>query len=244
MTAPAPLGRVSTVEALAGALRSRILEGELPGGARLREQELCEAYGVARHSARAALRALAAEGLVRIEPNRGARVAALGREDLRGLYELRTALEVEAARLALDRHDGRLPAAVHVAVRRLSAVCARRRPSWTDILEAHDPVHTAIVDAAASPRLAASHAALAAEQRLFLVGLRPEWTAARMAADHEALVEGLESRGPEALREHLRESAAAVGVETSAGAAGVETPRRAASGIRGRVPPARRPAAR
>jgi DNA-binding GntR family transcriptional regulator len=208
----APLGRVSTVDALSAALRARILEGDLPGGARLPEAELCSAYGVARHTVRAALRALAAEGLVRIEPNRGARVAALGPDELRGLYELRVALEVEAARLALERHDGRLPVPVHAAARRLSAVCRRRSPSWLAVLDAHDPVHTAIVEAAGSPRLAAAHAALAAEQRLFLVGLRPAWPPERMAADHEALVRDLEADGPRALRDHLRAAAAALGV--------------------------------
>ena len=73
------LQRVSTVDAIAAALRTRILDGDLGAGERLRELELAEAYGVARHSLRAALRALAAEGLVVIEPNRGARVAALTR---------------------------------------------------------------------------------------------------------------------------------------------------------------------
>ena len=42
-----PLGRVSTVDALAAALRSRILEGELGAGERLPERELTERYAVA-----------------------------------------------------------------------------------------------------------------------------------------------------------------------------------------------------
>ena len=76
MTARLSLQRVSTVDAIAAALRTRILDGELGAGERLREIELADAYGVARHSLRAALRTLAAEGLVAIEPNRGASVAA------------------------------------------------------------------------------------------------------------------------------------------------------------------------
>ena len=210
MTPPAPLQRCSAVDALAAALRERILDGDLPGGARLREQEITDGYRVARHTTRAALRALAAEGLVTIEPNRGASVATLGDDDIRGLYELRAALEVEAARLALERHDGRLPDIVHQAVKRLSAVCAQKRPSWSAMIEAHDPIHRAIVEAAESPRIARAHAALSTETRLFLVGLKPIWTPARMAADHEALVRDLQSRGPEALRAHLTESAAAL----------------------------------
>ena len=53
---------------------------------------------------RAALRALEAEGVVTIERNRGARVRSFTRAEVEALGELRIALEVEAARLALARH--------------------------------------------------------------------------------------------------------------------------------------------
>ena len=86
MTERLALGRISTVDAVAQALRTRILDGDLAGGERLREQELTAAYGVARHSLRAALRALAAEGLVVIEPHRGATVAQLTREEAGPLF--------------------------------------------------------------------------------------------------------------------------------------------------------------
>ena len=212
-----PLDRVSAVDELAAALRGRILDGDLRPGVRLPEQELCTTYLVARHTARAALRALAAEGLVVIEPHRGARVAALGPAEVEGLYELRTALEVEAARLALERHDGRLPEPVHAAVKRLSAVCARRRPGWSTVVDAHENVHTALVAAADSPRIAAAHDALACESRLFIVQVKVTWTAERMASDHERLVDELEAHGPDALRAHLRESADAVLTQLRAG---------------------------
>jgi len=212
VSAPEPLARATTVDALAGALRARILEGELAGGARLVEQELCEAYLVARHTARAALRALAGEGLVTIAAHRGARVRALGRDDLRGLYELRTALEVEAARMALERGAGTLPRAVHDAARRLAVVARARQPRWNDLIDAHDALHSEIVAASGSARLSVAHAGLGAETRLFLVGLRPQWSAERMAADHLELVAALEAAGPEALRSHLDESARALGV--------------------------------
>ena len=75
--APARYGPgVTTVETVTAALRREILQGERPGGQRLVEQELTARYGVARHTLRSALRQLAGEGLVRIEPNRGARVDA------------------------------------------------------------------------------------------------------------------------------------------------------------------------
>ena len=40
--------------------------------------------------------------------------------------------------------------------------------------------------------------------------LEPLWSRERMAADHIALVRGLEREGPAALRGHLSESAAAL----------------------------------
>jgi DNA-binding GntR family transcriptional regulator len=201
--APKPLDRRTTVDVLVEALRTRILDGDLPGGERLVEQELSRTYDVARHTVRAALRALQAEGLVALEAHRGARVAALDADEVRALYELRAALEVEAARLALLRHDGRLPEPVHVAVARLAQACNRARPRWS-------AVDTALVAASQSPRIVAAHRALAGELRLFLVQLKPAWTLRRLADDHERLIEDLEARGPEAMREHLRESAAAV----------------------------------
>ena len=204
------LQRVSTVDAIAAALRTRIMDGDLGAGERLRELELAEAYGVARHSLRAALRELAAEGLVTIEPNRGARVAQITRSDLDALFELRTALELEAARLALERNDGRLPKPVHDAVRLMAAVCAQPDPPWSAVVDAHDRVHGELVAAAHSPRIQRAYAALAGELRLFVIQLRPAWSLERMAEHHERLLADLERGGPEPLRAHLSEGLASV----------------------------------
>jgi DNA-binding GntR family transcriptional regulator len=212
MTARLSLQRVSTVDALAAALRTRILDGELGAGERLRELELAEAYGVARHSLRAALRALAAEGLVTIEPNRGARVASLTTTGLAALFELRTALELEAARLALQRNEHRLPKAVHDAVRLMAAVCEQPDPPWSAVVEAHDTVHHALVEAAQSPRILRAYEALAGELRLFVIQLKPRWSLDRMAEHHQRLLADLEERGPEPLRAHLAEGLASLDV--------------------------------
>ena len=206
----APLARVSTVEALAAALRQRILDGELEAGARLREAALTAEYGVARHSVRAALRALEHERLVRIEPNRGAQVAPLDAGELLALGDLRVALEVEGARLALARHGGRLPDEVHEAARALRAAAATEA-NFAATTVAHEELHHAIVAAAESPRLEEAHAALAGELRLFLVRLRPAWDLDRLADEHDALVAAIEGdAGPEALREHIAASTAAL----------------------------------
>jgi DNA-binding GntR family transcriptional regulator len=205
MAAPRPLPRTSTVDALVSELKREILDGVLPAGARLRERELCETYGVARHSLRAALRALAAEGLVTIEPHRGAHVAELTADDVRALYELRAALELEAAHLALERNGGRLPPPVHDALARLQAAC--KDQPWSAINEAHAALHSAIVAAAHSPRIEAAHGALSGEMRLFLLALKPHIPPAELAHDHAALVHDLETDGPHVLREHLRKAA-------------------------------------
>jgi DNA-binding GntR family transcriptional regulator len=201
---------VSTVDALAAALRTRILDGELGAGERLREIELADAYGVARHSLRAALRALAGEGLVVIAPNRGATVARLTPADAAPLSELRAALELEAARLALARGGGRLPKSVHDAVRLLDAVCEQPDPPWSSVVEAHHGVHRALVAAADSPRILRAYDALAGELRLYVIQIRPGWTLERMAEHHDRLLADLERAGPEPLRAHLADGLATV----------------------------------
>jgi DNA-binding GntR family transcriptional regulator len=199
----------STVDALAGSLRERILDGELEPGTPLREEALSREYEVARHSLRSALRTLQGEGIVELEPNRGARVKTLSADDVTSLSELRLALEIEAARMALQSGAG-LPASVHEALHRLVRACRRSRPSWGSVAELHEAFHHAIVLAAHSPRLAEAHGRAGAELRLFVLQLPDTWTFERIAADHEALVSELESTGAEALRPHIEESTAAL----------------------------------
>ena len=199
----------STVDALAGSLRERILDGELEPGTPLREEALSREYEVARHSLRSALRTLQGEGIVELEPNRGARVKTLSADDVTSLSELRLALEIEAARMALQSGAG-LPASVHEALHRLVRACRRSRPSWGSVAELHEAFHHAIVLAAHSPRLAEAHGRAGAELRLFVLQLPDTWTFERIAADHEALVSELESTGAEALRPHIEEATAAL----------------------------------
>jgi len=206
VTRPAPLQPASTVDQLAAVLRARILGGDLEPGRRLIERELVETYDVARHTLRAALRRLESEGLVRVEPNRGARVASLSGEDLKELFALRLALEREAAHLALARGGGALPAAVHDAACALDRLARRRRTSWNELAAAHHRVHEALVGAAGAPRIERAYTALSTELDLFLSQLRPVWTRERLGPDHLALVRDLERDGPDVLREHMAQA--------------------------------------
>lgn len=84
-------------------LRARILSGELPAHATLREQALAVELGVSRTPVREALRRLDAAGLVEFVPNRGATVLAWTVEQMRETYFMRAALESRAAGLAAAR---------------------------------------------------------------------------------------------------------------------------------------------
>lgn len=86
-------------------LRERILQGEFSPGDRLVESRLSADMAVSRIPVREALRALAAEGLVTIEPRRGASVAVLSDDMAFHMVEVRASLEGLNARLAAERRD-------------------------------------------------------------------------------------------------------------------------------------------
>lgn len=84
-------------------LRSAILSGELPPGERLYEVRLAEQLGVSRTPIRAALQALAADGLLEYAPRRGYSVRSFDLDEVLQAYEVRAALEGLAARRAAQR---------------------------------------------------------------------------------------------------------------------------------------------
>src|SRR4051812_24238650 len=84
-------------------LREAILASSLPPGARLRSEPLAEQLQTSRTPVREALILLAREGLVDIEPRRGAVVRAFDAADLADLYDVRALIEPYAARRAATR---------------------------------------------------------------------------------------------------------------------------------------------
>jgi DNA-binding GntR family transcriptional regulator len=99
----------SLSKVVADELRRGILTGRLKSGDRLVEDRLSAELGVSRVPIREALRFLAAEGLVEVQPRRGASVAEFSAEVARDLVEVRAMLEGLNARLAA-RH--RAPAII------------------------------------------------------------------------------------------------------------------------------------
>ncbi|MCX4555801.1 MULTISPECIES: GntR family transcriptional regulator [Streptomyces] len=89
---PAGKGK-ALVDDTAAAIRARILSGEIPIGAQLRQVELAELLGVSRTPVREALRQLQAGGLIEVLPNRGAVVRVPAPWEVREAYEIRAELE-------------------------------------------------------------------------------------------------------------------------------------------------------
>ena len=84
-------------------LRSMIAGGLLEPGAWIDEQKLAEELGVSRTPFREALRILASEGLLRIEPRRGCYVTELTESDLDEIFPLMALLEGRCAFEAAER---------------------------------------------------------------------------------------------------------------------------------------------
>ncbi len=82
-------------------LREAILDGVLPPGARLRQEDLAAAFRTSRIPVREALRVLEYEGLATSEPHRGFTVTSLDADQIEEIYELRTVLESHAVRVAI-----------------------------------------------------------------------------------------------------------------------------------------------
>ncbi len=92
-------------EQLAEILRLRIVQGELAAGTHLVEDSLAAEYEVSRGPVRDALRILTNEGLVESH-RRGLHVRPFTEHDIDELYELRSAAEQLACRLAVSRASG------------------------------------------------------------------------------------------------------------------------------------------
>jgi DNA-binding GntR family transcriptional regulator len=83
-------------------LRQQILEGTLPPGTRLQQNEIAEQFGLSRVPLREAIRKLEGERLVTVVPRKGVTVPDLTDDDVRDLYIMRIELEPLAFRRATE----------------------------------------------------------------------------------------------------------------------------------------------
>jgi DNA-binding GntR family transcriptional regulator len=211
------------VDRLAGALRSRVLAGEIPAGARLRQETLAADFGVSRTPVREALRKLEAIGLVRLEPHRGAVVRRLSAREIRDAYEVRAELEGLAARLAATRirdealrrlrdADRLFRNSIEAMVGRAKDPAAAGAPDGElrDWLRANDVFHETIQEASGNERLRGTIAHLHGSfpRNLTSVALSDSSRLLEEnVAQHEAILTAIERHDPleagRLMKEHI-----------------------------------------
>ena len=179
------------------AIQRAILTGALAPGERLRAEALAQRFGTSRTPVREALQSLEAEGLVEIEPHRGAVVRPFDAAGLVELYELRAVIEPYAAARAAERIGSEALAA-------LEANCDRaEQRGGADARAVHDQIalneefHRLVVAAAESPRLEVAMRSVAGIPRVFrTVFWRDEGQRTQSLFCHRELVRALRSRQP------------------------------------------------
>ena len=174
------------------ALKAAIVDWELPPGTLLGEVEQAARLGVSRTPVREALARLVADGLVGPQAGRGLVVTTVSIDDVVLLYELRTALETQAARLAAARRD---PAPFAELESELTEI--------TDLLTSDDEAHhgyydvvarfdLAIDEAVGNPYLVASLQSLRSHvARARRLARRSEARLTLAAAEHLAIVRAI-----------------------------------------------------
>ncbi len=136
-------------------LRTGILSGAIPAGARMRTNELCGQFHVSLSAVREALSQLLAQGLVVSEAHRGFTVSPVSPEDLLDLTRVRIKIENLCLTWAIQAGTVEWESTIIASMHRLSRtprLGERGRPSeeWK---EAHNKYHLALLSTCDSPRL-------------------------------------------------------------------------------------------
>jgi GntR family transcriptional regulator, carbon starvation induced regulator len=151
-------------ERAASLLQRDILAGHLAPGARLGIVELAQRYDIGATPLREGLSRLVARGLIVAIGQRGFRVAAISRDDLADITRIRTVIEIEAVRLAMENGDDAWEAGIIAALHQLRRHIERSGKLFSEGAEDFDALHknfhTAILQACGSPRLLAAHSDL------------------------------------------------------------------------------------
>lgn len=220
---PAAKSGGTSTERIVEELRHAILEGVLRPGKRLRAETLASQFGSSRTPVREALLRLEVEGLVEVQPRRGAVVRPFDAADLLDLYEVRTLLEPYAAARAATRID----AAALERLKELCTLAAERdsgeRASVQDQIAWNHEFHLIIRESADSPRVLAAMRTVTKLPRAFEEMF---WSSDELRTHslfcHREIVHCLEAGAPEraetAMRLHLSRAwdflAAEIGPDT------------------------------
>ncbi|OQW55481.1 MAG: GntR family transcriptional regulator [Proteobacteria bacterium SG_bin9] len=195
-------------------LRNYIVAGDLAPGARIPERELCEKFEVSRTPLREALKVLAAEGLIELLANRGARVRVFSEGDIRNLFEVIAGLDFVAGRLACERITDE--GIANIERLHLDMYTCYMRRELADYFRLNQQIHQEIVDAAGNPVLSANYAsANAVVRRLrFAANLVHRDRLSDAMREHEDIVDALRRRAGQELGlkmyEHMQRKCDAV----------------------------------
>ncbi|QHG85518.1 GntR family transcriptional regulator (plasmid) [Rhodococcus rhodochrous] len=158
----ATVQRKGSADQLAEEILDRIMNGQIPPGTSLREATLASSGGVARNTAREAIRILVAEGLVQHYPHRGAVVCELDADDVRDVYRIRLMAELEGVRSVTSLSPAQTRCFDESLARFEEAA---RSQSISRLVAADLAFHTCIVELAGSPRLERMYRSIANEVR-------------------------------------------------------------------------------
>jgi DNA-binding GntR family transcriptional regulator len=178
---------------------SLLLDGAVPFDAPLSERAIADTVEVGRMPVREALRDLAREGILAVEPGRGTFLRKLDAREATELLEVRLAIEGTAARLAAEKgFIGDLPALVE-ALRGLH----KRRLTGRSIREAEalgDQVHWQVVHGAGNETLSAFYRVVRVRIAisLRLVQRREVKRIQETVGEHLAIVNAVLARSPDA----------------------------------------------
>jgi DNA-binding GntR family transcriptional regulator len=188
---------------IADALRADVVETRLAPGETVTESAVALRFGVARSTARIAIEKLVAEGLLRREAHRAARVPELSRDDIVDLYATRAVVEGAAMRWLAE--EGAVPADALTAHRGI-----REAARHGGAFAAQDiAFHRALVAGQRSGRLARTHDQLMGEIELGIGQVQAHglMSATTIAEQHEyilaAVIAGDGERAERLAREHV-----------------------------------------
>lgn len=203
MREPGGLVRQTATEAVVARLRDAILRNELAPGTRLRQNDVARRFGVSTTPVREAFAQLQAEGLVRIDPHRGAVVFHPTTEDLAECYLIREELESLAVLRAVPKLTPDLLDELQGLITQMRKL--RRHDEWVEL---NDRFHLTLYEASGLPRLCSMirnlRDASAAYIYMFVVRQPPS---ARTDDEHQEIIDAAREqdadRAEQAVRTHL-----------------------------------------
>lgn len=207
------LSRKSLHERVADELRDQIISGTLKPDEKLAVTELALSIGVSLTPMREAIKLLAAESLIEVIPNRGARVAPITVEQTRALFEVIAGIESLAAELAtLRMSDGDR---THLAELHEQMRSHFDDPSPVQYFECNRQIHDKIVEYARNPILTEQRGKLAQQAaRIRFFALKDMRRRSEAMLEHEELMLAFEARDPDAARRIWRKHLIGSGEQT------------------------------